>query len=187
VCTNHAWGSAFRGYGAPEIEFPSEVLMDELAEKLGMDPLELRYANVYRKGSTTPTGQEPEVYSLPGMIDIIRPKYEEAKKRAKAASTDAVKRGVGVAIGVYGSGLDGPDSSEADAELMADGSVTIYNCWEDHGQGADAGTLGTAHEALLPLKLAPERINLVLNDTSKAPNSGRAGGSRSQVVTGQAI
>ena len=48
VCTNHAWGSAFRGYGGPEAEFPSEVLMDELAEKLGMDPFELRYKNVYR-------------------------------------------------------------------------------------------------------------------------------------------
>ncbi len=42
VCTNHAWGAAFRGYGGPESEFASEVLMDELAEKLGMDPLELR-------------------------------------------------------------------------------------------------------------------------------------------------
>ncbi|HWR03730.1 MAG TPA: molybdopterin cofactor-binding domain-containing protein [Humidesulfovibrio sp.] len=187
VCTNHAWGSAFRGYGAPEIEFPSEVLMDELAEKLGMDPFELRYKNVYRKGATTPTGQEPEVLSLPQMLDLARPKYEEAKKRAKANSSAATKRGVGVAIGVYGSGLDGPDSSEADAELMPDGSVTIYDCWEDHGQGADAGTLGTAHEALLPLGLAPEKINLVLNDTSKAPNSGPAGGSRSQVVTGQAV
>jgi len=186
VCTNHAWGSAFRGYGAPEIEFPSEVLMDELAEKLGMDPLELRYKNVYRKGSTTPTGQDPEVYSLPEMIDLIRPKYEAAKKHAKENSTAATKRGVGVAVGVYGSGLDGPDSSEADAELMSDGTVTIYNCWEDHGQGADAGTLGTAHEALLPLKIAPENIRLVMNDTSLAPNSGPAGGSRSQVVTGQA-
>ncbi len=187
VCTNHAWGSAFRGYGAPEIEFPSEVLMDELAEKLGMDPFELRYKNVYRKGATTPTGQEPEVLSLPQMMDLARPKYEEAKKRAKANSSAATKRGVGVAIGVYGSGLDGPDSSEADAELMPDGTVTIYDCWEDHGQGADAGTLGTAHEALLPLGLPPEKINLVLNDTSKAPNSGPAGGSRSQVVTGQAV
>jgi len=186
VCTNHAWGSAFRGYGAPEIEFPSEVLMDELAEKLGMDPLELRYKNVYREGSTTPTGQTPEVLSLPKMIDTLRPAYEAAKKRAKDNSTAATKRGVGVAVGVYGSGLDGPDSSEADAELMPDGSVTIYNCWEDHGQGADAGTLGTAHEALRPLNIAPERIHLVMNDTSLAPNSGPAGGSRSQVVTGQA-
>ena len=187
VCTNHAWGAAFRGYGAPESEFPSEVLMDELAEKLGMDPLELRYKNVYRKGSTTPTGQDPEVYSLPEMIDKLRPKYEAAKKRAAERSTDAVKRGVGVAVGVYGAGLDGPDTSETDVELNPDGTVTIFNTWEDHGQGADMGTLAVAHEALRPLALATDHIRLVMNDTSKCPNSGPAGGSRSQVVTGQAI
>ena len=187
VCTNHAWGAAFRGYGAPESEFPSEVLMDELAEKLGMDPLELRYKNVYRKGSTTPTGQDPEVYSLPEMIDKLRPKYEAAKKRAAERSTEAVKRGVGVAVGVYGAGLDGPDTSETDVELNPDGTVTIFNTWEDHGQGADMGTLAVAHEALRPLALTTGQIRLVMNDTSKCPNSGPAGGSRSQVVTGQAI
>jgi aldehyde oxidoreductase len=186
VCTNHAWGAAFRGYGGPEAEFPSEVLMDELAEKLGMDPLELRYKNVYRKGSTTPTGQDPEVYSLPEMIDKLRPKYEAAKKRVAAESTDEVKRGVGLAVAVYGSGLDGPDSSEVDVELNADGTVTIYTCWEDHGQGADMGSLGTAHEALQPLNIHPKDIRQVMNDTSLTPNAGPAGGSRSQVMTGQA-
>ena len=184
VCTNHAWGSAFRGYGAPESEFPSEVLMDELAEKLGMDPLELRYKNCYRKGATTPTGQDPEVYSLPEMIDKLRPKYEEAKKRAAANSTAEMKRGVGVAIGIYGAGLDGPDSSECDAELNADGTITIFNTWEDHGQGADMGTLATAHKALEPLGISVDKIKLVLNDTGLCPNSGPAGGSRSQVMTG---
>ena len=186
VCTNHAWGSAFRGYGAPESEFPSEVLMDELAEKLGMDPLELRYQNVYRKGATTPTGQDPEVYSLPEMIDKLRPKYEAAKKEAAAKSTAEVKRGVGVAIGIYGAGLDGPDTSEADAELNADGTITIFNTWEDHGQGADMGTLAAAHKALEPMNFPVDKIRLVMNDTSKCPNSGPAGGSRSQVMTGNA-
>ncbi|WP_018123342.1 molybdopterin-dependent aldehyde oxidoreductase [Desulfovibrio oxyclinae] len=187
VCTNHAWGAAFRGYGGPEAEFPSEVLMDELAEKLGMDPLELRYKNLYREGSTTPTGQDPEVYSLPEMCDMIRPKYEEAKKNAAANSTDAVKRGVGVAVGVYGAGLDGPDTAEVDFVLNADGTVTVLTCWHDHGQGADMGVLGTAHEALLPLGLSPDQIKLVLNDTRVCPNGGPAGGSRSQVVIGNAI
>ncbi len=186
VCTNHCWGAAFRGYGGPEAEFPSEVLMDELAEKLGMDPLELRYRNVYREGSTTPTGQDPEVYSLPEMIDIARPKYEEAKKKAAANSTAEVKRGVGVALGIYGSGLDGPDTAEVDSELNADGTVTIYSCWGDHGQGADMGTLGTAHEALRPLNLGPNQIRLVMGDSSLAPNAGPAGGSRSQVMVGGA-
>ncbi|WP_295640577.1 molybdopterin-dependent aldehyde oxidoreductase [uncultured Mailhella sp.] len=187
VATNHAWGAAFRGYGGPEAEFPSEVLMDELAEKLGMDPFDLRYINCYREGDTTPTGQKPEVLSLPEMFDKLRPLYEEAKKHAKEASTDTVKRGVGLALAVYGAGLDGPDSSEAWAELNPDGTVTIGCSWEDHGQGADSGAQCTAHEALRPLGIKVDDIRLVLNDTSKTPNSGPAGGSRSQVMTGNAI
>ena len=186
VATNHVWGSAFRAYGSPQAFLASESLMDELAEKMGMDPLELRYKNVYRPGSTTPTGQEPEVYSLPEMIDIMRPKYQAALQRAQENSTEAHKKGVGVSIGIYGCGLDGPDGSEAWAELTADG-VTIYNSWQDHGQGADMGSLGTAHQALLPLELAPSEIKLVMNDTARVPNSGPSGGSRSQVMTGNAI
>jgi len=187
VCTNHSWGSAFRAYGSPQSEFASEVLMDELAEKLGMDPLELRYKNVYRQGATTPTGQSPEVWSLPELIDTLRPRYKEALAIAKANSTAEIKRGVGISLGVYGSGLDGPDSAEADAELNSDGTITILTTWHDHGQGADMGTLATAHEALMPLGITPDKIKLVLNDTSVCPNGGPAGGSRSQVVTGQAI
>ena len=187
VATNHAWGAAFRGYGGPEAEFPSEVLMDELAEKLGMDPFDLRYVNCYREGETTPPGQKPEVLSLPEMFDKLRPLYEAAKKHAKEASTDEVKRGVGLALAVYGAGLDGPDSSEAWAELNPDGTVTIGCSWEDHGQGADSGAQCTAHEALRPLGIKVDDIRLVLNDTSKTPNSGPAGGSRSQVMTGNAI
>jgi aldehyde oxidoreductase len=87
---------------------------------------------------------------------------------------------------VYGSGLDGPDTAEVDSELNPDGSVTIYSCWGDHGQGADMGTLGTAHEALRPLNIAPDQIHLVMGDSSLAPNAGPAGGSRSQVMVGQA-
>lgn len=187
VATNHAWGSAFRGYGSPQSEFASEVLVDMLAEKIGMDPLEFRYKNAYREGSTTPTGQDPEVYSLPAILDAVRPKYEEAKKKAAADSTAEIKRGVGISLGVYGCGLDGPDTAEIDVELNEDGTVTVYATWHDHGQGADIGTLGTAHEALRPLGLAPEQIRLVLNDTRTCPNAGPAGGSRSQVVVGRAI
>ncbi|WP_285907549.1 molybdopterin-dependent aldehyde oxidoreductase [Pseudodesulfovibrio pelocollis] len=187
VATNHAWGSAFRGYGSPQSEFASEVLVDMLAEKIGMDPLEFRHKNVYRKGSTTPTGQDPEVYSLPEILDSLRPRYKEAKQRAKANSTAEIKRGVGISLGVYGCGLDGPDTAEVDAQLNPDGSVTILTCWHDHGQGADMGVLGTAHEALRPLGLSPDRIKLVLNDTRHCPNGGPAGGSRSQVVVGRGI
>ncbi|ACN13822.1 Mop1 [Desulforapulum autotrophicum HRM2] len=187
VCTNHCWGAAFRGYGAPESQFPSEVLIDELAEKIDMDPLEFRFKNVYRKGATTPTGCAPDAYSLPDLIDLIRPKYKAAKENALAASTDEISRGVGVSVGVYGCGLDGPDTAEIDVELNPDNTVTVFATWHDHGQGADSGVLGSAHEALRPMNIRPDQIRLVLNDTSLCPNAGPAGGSRSQMVVGQAI
>ncbi|WP_088225443.1 molybdopterin-dependent aldehyde oxidoreductase [Desulfosporosinus sp. FKB] len=186
VCTNHAWGSAFRGYGSPQSVFSSEVLMDELAEKLGMDPFDLRYKNVYRPGDTTPTGCEPDVYCLVEIMDKLKPKYDQAKEWAKQPpSSPNKKRGIGISIGVYGSGLDGADSAAVNVELTATG-VTVYTSWEDHGQGADMGSLATAHEALRPLGIKPENIKLVMNDMEKTPNSGPAGGSRSQVLVGNA-
>ena len=186
VCTNHVWGAAFRGYGAPESEFPSECLIDDLAEKMGMDPLEFRYQNVYRPGDSTPTGQAPEVYSLPEMIDKIRPNYQAALAKAKRESTPDKKKGVGIAIGIYGCGLDGVDAAEIEVELTKTG-VTVFANWHDHGQGADMGVLGTAHEGLRPLGLKPEQIKLVMNDTAVNLNGGPAGGSRSQVFVGNAI
>ncbi len=186
VCTNHSWGCAFRAFGSPQGEFASEVLIDKLAEKVGMDPLEFRYKNVYREGDTTPSGTAPDVIALPGLIEKMRPLYKAAVSRAKKGSTPEKRRGVGLSIGIYNCGLENPDSSEAWAELTADG-VTIYNCWEDPGQGGDVGTLITAHEVLRPLGLPPSKIKLVMNDTSLAPNSGPSGASRQQVVTGQAI
>lgn len=186
VATNHVWGAPFRAYGSPQSFLASESLMDELADKMGVDPLELRYKNVYRPGDTTPTGQAPEVYPLPEMLDTLRPIYQAALAKAKAESTPEKKKGVGIAIGVYGCGLDGPDAAEAAVELTKEG-VTVYATWQDHGQGADMGVLGTAHEALRPLELDPHDIKLVLNDTGQAPNSGPSGGSRSQVVIGNAI
>ncbi|MBN1537930.1 MAG: molybdopterin-dependent oxidoreductase [Anaerolineales bacterium] len=186
VCTNHAWGSAFRAYGSPQAFLASESLVDELAEKIGMDPLEFRFLNCYRPGSTTPTGQEPEVYPFPEMFEKLRPIYKEALAKAKRESTPEHKKGVGISLGIYGCGIDGVDSAEAWIELNKDG-VAVYTTWQDHGQGADMGVLGTAHEALRPLGIKPEQIQLKLNDTANAPNGGPAGGSRSQVVIGNAI
>lgn len=191
VFTNHAWGSAFRGYGSPQSFMGSEIAIDVLAAKMGMDPFDIRELNCYKESehSTIPTGYEPDVYCLEEMYKVARPLYEAGKKRVaekNAASDGRYKYGIGVSSGVYGSGLDGVDSSQAYAELNPDGSVTMYVSWEDHGQGADMGTLVSAHETLRQAGLTPEQIHLVMNDTKVTPNSGPAGGSRSQVMTGNA-
>lgn len=186
VCTNHAWGSAFRAYGSPQAFLASEIAMDELAEKLGMDPLELRFKNIYRPGSTTPTQQVPEVFCLEEMLNKLRPLWNEAKERCKELSTADKKRGVGLSLGIYGCGLDGPDGSEAFIELTPTG-VIVGSAWEDHGQGADLASLTHAHEALRPLGIKPEQIKLIMNDTALTPASGPSGGSRQNVMTGNAI
>lgn len=187
VATNHAWGSAFRAYGSPQSFLASEIAIDMLAEKMGEDPFEFRYKNLYGENSTTPTGQKPEVHVLPQLFDMIRPKYYEAKKRCEefnAANTDK-KRGVGVALGIYGCGLDGPDSSEARIERTPTGFV-VHSGWEDHGQGADLSAQTMAHETLRQAGVKPEEITLVMADTF-GPNGGPAGGSRSNVFCGNAI
>lgn len=191
VFTNHAWGSAFRGYGSPQSFMGSEIAIDVLAAKMGMDPFDIRELNCYKESehSTIPTGYEPDVYCLEEMYKVARPLYEAGKKRVaekNAASDGRYKYGIGISSGVYGSGLDGVDSSQAYAELNPDGSVTMYVSWEDHGQGADMGTLVSAHETLRQAGITPEQIHLVMNDTKVTPNSGPAGGSRSQVMTGNA-
>ena len=191
VFTNHAWGSAFRAYGSPQSFMGSEIAIDVLAAKMGMDPFDIRELNCYKESehSTIPTGYAPDVYCLEKMYKVARPLYEAGKKRVaekNAASDGRYKYGIGVASGVYGCGLDGVDASQAYAELNPDGTVTMYASWEDHGQGADMGVLVSAHETLRQAGIKPEQIKLVMNDTKITPNSGPAGGSRSQVMSGNA-
>ncbi|HQG54110.1 MAG TPA: molybdopterin-dependent oxidoreductase [Thermoleophilia bacterium] len=187
VRTNHGWGAPFRAWGSPQCFFAGESIVDEMAKKLDMDPFELRYKNLVEPGDTFPWGQEHEVYVFQKLFDMAKPHYEEAKERCAEQSTSEVKKGVGVALGIYTAQADGQDVANAVAELRPDGGVRIYNTWEDHGQGSDGGTLGTAHEALRPLGVSMEQISLDMNDTGTSPDSGGAGGSRSQVMVGNAI
>ena len=64
VFTNHAWGSAFRAYGSPQSFMGSEIAIDVLAAKMGMDPFDIRELNCYKESaqSTIPTGYKPNVY-----------------------------------------------------------------------------------------------------------------------------
>ncbi|MDO5562224.1 MAG: molybdopterin-dependent oxidoreductase [Synergistaceae bacterium] len=191
--SNHRWSAAFRAYGAPQTYWGCETAMDMLAYKCGIDPFDFREQNLLEWEPFTenprgqfPSGYAPEVFPLPEMMKKARPYYEKMKEVAAQKSTDKVKFGVGVSVSIYNSNDDGADESASNIELTKDG-VIVYNTWEDHGQGADIGVVGTAHKALEPLKLRPEQIKLVLSDTAKAPNSGAAAASRSQVMTGNAI
>ncbi|MDR0882273.1 MAG: molybdopterin-dependent oxidoreductase [Candidatus Adiutrix sp.] len=188
ICTNHGWGSAFRGYGGPQANIITETAIDQLAAKLGIDPLEIRYINALRPGDVNVNGQEPDSYQLVPMIEKLRPIYEAAKKKAAAESTATHKKGVGVAAGTYGCGLDGPDSGNAAVELNPDNTITVITAWQDHGQGADQGAITTAHETFYKAGVIvdPDKMKFTWADT-RNPVAGPAGGSRSQVMVGGAV
>jgi aldehyde oxidoreductase len=183
--SNHAFSTAYRGFGSPQTYTASEQLIDMLAEKAGIDPWEFRYRNVYKPGQDNNSGQKMPVYTLGTLLDMIKPKYEALKKRAEKLSTDTKKRGVGLACAGYNVSGAG-DRSEVGLKLNPDNTVTAFNCWEDQGQGSDVGTLVHAHESLRPLGLRPDQIHVVQNDTNLGTNTGPAGGSRSHYMAGNA-
>jgi len=186
VFTNHAYQTPYRSYGVVQINFATEQMMDQLAQKLRMDPLDFRYINALRPGEVLSNGNGMDSYPIPEMLNRMRPAYQEALLHAKQTSTDTHKRGVGICCSIFKAAAGVNDSSEVHLELNPDGTVTQFNSWEDMGQGADAGTLIHTYEALRPLGLRPDQIRLVQNDTKICPNSGPAAGSRSHFMNGNA-
>lgn len=186
VISNHAFSTAYKGFGSPQCYTCSEQLMDMMAEKIGMDPLEFRYINVYREGDESINGNKFSVYPMTKLLDKLRPYYKEALERAKKESTAEIKRGVGIACGEYNVTSGPNDHCEIFLELNPDGTVTHYNTWQDQGQGADAGALVHTYEALRPLGLRPDQIRLCMNDTALTPMHGPSAGSRSHYMAGNA-
>ncbi len=185
VLSNHSFGVQFRGYGSPQSYTSSEALMDMMAEKIGMDRFEFRYLNIARPGDLTVNSYPYREYPMQEMMDMMRPYYKEMVERAKNASTDTKKHGVGVVWGGYHVSVL-KDKCAVELELNPDGTVTHFNSWEQMGQGADIGALVHAHEALRPLGITPDRIKLVQNDTAITPVTGPAAGSRSHYMVGNA-
>ena len=183
---NHAFGTAYRSYGSPQAYTLSEPLMDMMAEEMGMDPFDFRYLNIARPGDTNINSYPFKQYPMEAMMDTMRPLYEEAKARAKAESTPEKLRGVGIAWGGFNVTEGEADASEVAIELKEDGKIWKYDTWHAMGQGGSVGSVMVTLEALKPLHLTPEDIQLVQNDTKICPDSGMAGASRSFYMSGLA-
>ena len=103
VYTNAVPAGAMRGYGAPQASFATESVLDMLAEKLSLDPLEIRRRNVLRPGSTTATGQLlTSSVGAAATLDAVAPFYEEALAWAEEPSPGGALRGVGLASIFFG-------------------------------------------------------------------------------------
>lgn len=186
VTTNHNQIVPYRGFGAPQIYTCTEAMMDMLAKKAGIDPLEFRYINAADPGDLNVNGCLYREYPMKELIDKGRPVYERYKADAEAAKKEGKLRGVGVSFGGFNVTLGQTDTAEVALELNEDGTITHYNTWEDMGQGGDIGTLTHTVKALEPLGIKPEQVKLVMGDTKICPDTGIAAASRSHVMAGQA-
>jgi len=184
--TNHNFGVAYRGFGSPQVYTASESLIDMLAEQAGIDPFEFRYRNIAREGQTNINSYPFRQYPMEEIMDKMHPYYERAVKKAATADTPEVRRGVGLAWGGYNVTGGKMDHATVAVSINPDDTFTQYNTWEDQGQGGDVGTVMHMLEAFKPLKLTPDRVKLVQNDSAICPDSGMAAGSRSHYMTGKA-
>ena len=184
--SNQTYGAPYRSFGNSQALTMSESIVDMLARKAGIDPFEFRWRNIARPGDLNINSYPFKEYAYEAIMEQMKPHYEAAVARAKAADTPAKRRGVGIAIGGYNvTGLPS-DMAEVAIELNADGTVTAWNGWEDQGQGADVGTLVITHEALRELNLDYRDIKIVRCDTATCPITGPAGANRSHYMAANA-
>ena len=195
VYTNNIPSGAFRGFGAPQAQFAAEVMITRLAHAIGMDPIELRRRNIYREGSIEPTQQPlpPGVSAL----SVLERCVEEARVRfgglSRVGASDAtrpwIRRGVGIAAGIknLGYSFGFPEQSTATVEVRGRGEVEqaiVRVGAADVGQGSHLALRQIASEVLgLPL----DRIEMITDDSSRAPNAGSASASRLTLMAGRAV
>ncbi len=187
MATNTVPCGAFRGFGQPQVNFANEILIDELAEKLDMDPVKLRKKNLLKPGSITATGQT--VGSSCGMAETVEKTLDRIKfKQYKGSDSGPVKRGMGMATVFYGVGLgaEGKYFAKAAAQvhIKEDGTVFVAIGNVEMGQGAEtvfnricADILGCSYDMVEVLK----------PDTTRVPDSGPTVASRTTLMGGNAV
>jgi len=160
IDTTRTPGGQFRGYGGPQAVFAIESLVDELADRLGEDPLELRRANANRPGTVTVAGLRLGSARLVECLDLVRAEIGWDRLRSAPPRDE----GVGVAVAVHGSGahlMPGSNRAEVLISVDDDGRVDV-----SFG-GADAGTgqrTILAQVAAQELGVDLDRVNVTMSD-----------------------
>jgi CO/xanthine dehydrogenase Mo-binding subunit/aerobic-type carbon monoxide dehydrogenase small subunit (CoxS/CutS family) len=191
IYTNGPVSGAFRGFGVPQAAIAHEALMDDLAERLGLDRLEIRARNALRSGSVTATGQVLTASAgLGACLDALRPSWRTALEDAETTNASAVtsaspiRRGVGIGAMWYGIGNTSlPNPSTIRIGLRRDGGYTLYSGAQDIGQGSNTIVAQIAADTL---DVPVAAIRLVTGDTDRTPDAGKTSASRQTFVSGNA-
>ena len=202
VFTNKFATDATRGAGRPEATHLIEVMMDQLAVELDMDPLELRRKNFIPKEDFPAEVAIGVIYDsgdyhgtldkLLGHVDLDEFRREQAELRDKG-----IHRGIGFstyveicglapsrAVGPSGVGLQAAYYESAVVRVHPSGAVTVFSGSSPHGQGLETGMAQIAADRL---GVAPDQVEVVHGDTAAGPWGWGTYGSRSISVGGEAV
>ncbi|MFE7797709.1 molybdopterin-dependent oxidoreductase [Nocardia sp. NPDC057440] len=186
VYTNTVPAGAFRGYGLGQVVFAIESVMDELARRLGIDPLTFRELNMIGPGEPmiTPGGHEEDLhiasYGLDQCLSIIR----QALAEPFPPAPEGWFTGTGTALSMIATGPPGGHFADARISLLANGSYDLAVGTAEFGNGTT-----TVHRQIAAQELATtaERVAIRQSDTDVVRHDTGAFGSTGTVVAGKAV
>ena len=173
VVLNKSKVAAYRAPGAPQAEFAAEMVVNEIAEKLGIDPIDIRLKNAAKEGTQTIYG--PKMPTV-GLIECL----EAAKESEHYKSALKEGHGRGLAAGFW---FNVGGQSSVSVNLNTDGTGTILEGSPDIG-GSRASMQMMAAEIL---QISPSLLKPIVADTDSLPYSMTTGGSRTTFATGMAV
>ena len=175
VQTNRFTFGAYRAPGAPTAAFALESLLDELAQKLELDPIELRLRNAVVEGDVGISGNP---YPTIGAVDVL----ERIREHPLWARRDSLPEdeGIGMAVGHW---PGGNEPAAAVCRVDTDGTMTVVTSAVDMS-GVNSGFAVVAAAAF---GLPPDKVRIVTADTSSGPYSGASGGSKVTYTVGAAV
>lgn len=193
VYTNNIVTGAFRGFGGPQAIFAAEMQLNKLAEKLGLDPVEMRLKNVLTEDKLSAVGTP-----LPGGVSfaqLIRAAAQAAhwspqtrqRGGARLASRFVAGRGLAVGLKNVGFGFGYPEYSWARVELRGGAEIEaalVSLAGADVGQGHHTVMAQIAAEAL---QIEPAKVRLAVSDTAFTRDAGSASASRLTFMAGNAV
>ncbi|WP_161845513.1 molybdopterin cofactor-binding domain-containing protein [Pseudoflavonifractor sp. 524-17] len=192
--TNNLYSDSMRGFGSPQVDFSCELIMDEVARELGMDPMEFRKKNHIRENDISAVGQTMTCVSLDKCLEKADEEFGWNTRRARAAESRRSNKGLGKVRGVgmallhrgeaFGAAGQGLDTSAVSRLTNWDGSIVILTSVSEVGMGCHTMLVNVLCETL---GVHRERVVVCPVDTNYVPNSGATVATRTTVVVGNAM
>ncbi|HEV8578236.1 MAG TPA: xanthine dehydrogenase family protein molybdopterin-binding subunit [Thermoanaerobaculia bacterium] len=193
--THTAPNSAFRGFGAPQVEFAIERQMDRIGRELGLDPYEIRDRNVVEPGDRLPTGQILDASTSARLCleeverrTGFRRRWKELEEARDSAADGEPRRGIGLSLYFHGAGFTGNGErkmrSPVTARLLEDGRIEVLTAMTDMGQGCAAVF---PQIAMAAGGVGADDVIFAEPDTGDVPDSGPTVASRTTMIVGGLI